>query len=218
MPRKNVKLLIDKPLIAHGIETLLASDVVDRVVVATEDKEIAEIAKIHGAEIVTISEELANGTTEPVMLFALETLEKEGYRPDFVSLMQCTSPFVTPEIVQQVVKKVCEGNDFDSCITVFKPTGYEFKWRAGENGLFIPEHDVNNRPRRQFLNLPHHENGAFYITRTELLKKTKNRFGGNEARITAVEMSEEDSLQIDTPYNFWLAERLMETRKKKKNF
>jgi CMP-N-acetylneuraminic acid synthetase len=102
---------------------------------------------------------------------------------------------------------------FDSCITIFKPDGYEFKWRKDKDGRFIPEHDPENRPRRQELDLPYHENGAFYITKADLFEKTKNRFGGNVARVAAVEMSEKDSLQIDSQYNFWLAEQIMKSNK-----
>jgi CMP-N-acetylneuraminic acid synthetase len=214
VPRKNVKLLAGTPLIGYGIRALKDSGVIDRIVVATEDKEISEVARTHGAEVIEISRELADGTTEPVMAYVVEELGKQGYTPDYVALMQCTSPFLSPDVVRQAVGKVAEGNTFDSCITVFKPEGYEFKWRK-DGERFIPEHDVDNRPRRQFLDLPYHENGAFYITRTDLFKKTKNRFGGAEARVTAIEMSEEDSLQIDSPLHWWLAEQLLARKNRK---
>lgn len=215
VPRKNIKLLCGKPLIAYTIEAAKQSGVIDRLVVSTEDKEIAEIAQSYGAEIVWRPEELAGDKvlTEPVMMQVVEELEKQGYTPDYVSLIQCTSPFLSVDTIQQAVKKVTEEN-FDSCITVFKPDGYEYKWKKGEEGIFKADHDVEKRPRRQELDLPYHENGAFYITKTELFKKALNRFGGNIARVTAIEMSEQDSLQIDSQYNFWLAEKLMEEKKK----
>ncbi len=211
VPRKNIKLLNGKPLIHYTITAALKSGLIDRLVVSTEDDEIAEIAISLGVEVVKRPTELASDTTltEPVMFHALKTVETEGYLPDYISLIQCTSPLLTADVVKDAVEKVVDNNDVDSCITVFSPEGYEFKWKKEENDLFTPEHDVENRPRRQDLDLPYHENGAFYITRTELFKKTKNRFGGNEARIAAIEMSEEDSLQIDTPYHFFLAENIM---------
>lgn len=214
VPRKNIRPLNGKPLIAYSIEAALNSGVVEKLVVSTEDDEIAEVAKKFGAEVVKRPIELAEDTTltEPVMIHALETVEKEGYKPDFVSLIQCTSPFLTSQVIQEAVEKVTE-HGFDSCITVFSPDGYEFKWKKHESGRFIPEHDPENRPRRQNLVLPYHENGAFYITKAELFRKTKNRFGGNIARVIAVEMSERDSLQVDSLWNFELAEYMM----KKKN-
>ena len=211
VPRKNIKLLNGKPLIYYAITTALESGLIDKLVVSTEDDEIAEIAISLGADVVKRPTELASDTalTEPVMSHTLETVEAQGYSPDYVSLIQCTSPLLTADVVKDAVEKVIDNNDVDSCITVFMPGGYEFKWKKEDNGLFTPEHDVENRPRRQDLSLPYHENGAFYITKTELFKETKNRFGGNNARIVAVEMSEKDSLQIDTPYHFFLAENII---------
>lgn len=213
IPRKNIKLLNGKPLIYYTIEAAIKSGVIDRLVVSTEDNEIADVAKSFGAEVIKRPKHLAVDTalTEPVMTHVLEVLALEGYAPDYVSLIQCTSPLLPSDVIRQAINMVGEGK-FDSCITVFMPGGYEFKWKKGENGLFIPEHDPENRPRRQDLNLPYHENGAFYVTKTELFKKTHNRFGGSDALVTAIEMTEEDSLQIDEPYHFWLADQLLKKR------
>lgn len=213
IPYKNIKILDGKPLIAYTIEAGLRSGVIDRLVVSTEDREIAEVAKRYGAEVIHRPAHLASDDTltEPVMLHALDLLEGQGYNPDCIALIQCTSPFLSLEVIRQAVEKVIKEG-FDSCITAFYPQGYEFKWKKGEGGEFIPEHDPANRPRRQDMILPYHENGAFYITRTELFKKTKNRFGGRGARVTAVEMPERDSLQIDSEFHFWLAEQIIKDR------
>lgn len=209
VPRKNIKLLNGKPLVYYAINAAKEGGVCSKIVVSTEDDEIATVAKSFGAEVVRRPEELAgdNVLTEPVMKHALKAVKDNGFIPDYISLIQCTSPFISSDIIKEAVAKVV-GGDFDSCITVFMPDGYEFKWKKDENGLFSPEHDVENRPRRQDLNLPHHENGAFYITSVDLFEKTNSRFGGSGARVTAVEMSEEDSLQIDSPHHFWLAEQM----------
>lgn len=217
MPRKNIRLLNGKPLIAWTIGAALESGVIDKLVVSTEDAEIAEVARKYGAEVVDRPMELAGDTifTEPVMLHALEAVEAAGFIPDYVSLIQCTSPFLNKEIIREAVGKVL-NQDFDSCITCFLPDGYEFKWRKEDiGGRFIPEHDVEHRPRRQDLPKIYHENGAFYITKTEFFKKTKNRFGGSEARATAILMNGAESLQIDNEYDFWLAELLMKKFGKK---
>src|SRR3989344_7053461 len=195
VPRKNIRLLNGKPLIAYAIEAAAGSGVIDQLVVSTEDNEIADVARRHGAEVVIRPKELASDTalTEPVMTHALETLENGGYHPDFISLIQCTSPFLTSHVIKEAAGKVA-GGGFDSCITVFYPRRHEFKWKKGEGGRFIPEHDPENRPRRQDIILPYHENGAFYITRTDLFKSSKNRFGGSSARVAAVFIDEASSL------------------------
>ena len=216
IPQKNIRLLNGRPLISYTIEATLNSATIDKLVVSTEDEGIASIAREWGAEIVSRPRELAGDIvlTEPVMNHALEDVEQHGFRPDFVSLVQATSPFLDSTVIRKAVHKVVE-DEFDSCISVFLPHGHEFKWRRSKTDqeLFEPDHDIQNRPRRQGLSQRYHENGAFYITRTDLFKKTQSRFGGNLARITAVEMREEDSLQIDNEFDFWLAERLMKQRR-----
>jgi len=69
IPRKNVRLLCGKPLIAHTIEAALNSKLVDRVVVSTEDKEIADISKEYGAEIIDRPPELAQDNTPSLPVF-----------------------------------------------------------------------------------------------------------------------------------------------------
>lgn len=211
VPRKNIRPLRGKPLIAYAIEAAIGSGKIDRLVVSTEDEEIANTALRLGAEVIKRPEELAmdNILTEPVMLHTLSELEKTGYKPDYVSLLQCTSPFISSSVISKVVDKVtCEK--FDSCFTAFLPSGFEFKWREGDNpGIVKPDHDLQHRPRRQDLPVVYHENGAFYITRASFFKKYQNRFGGSHAKISMVKMEEVESLQIDNEFDFWLAEKIL---------
>src|SRR3990167_4814832 len=179
VPRKNIKSLNGKPLIAYAIEAALKSGVIDRVIVSTEDKEIAEVAKQYGAEVINRPEDLAGDkvTLDPVIKQALEFLEtQENYIPDFVSCIQPTSPLLKSEIVKACVGKVVDEG-FDSCIAAFEP-----------------EFPVMQRVVRQDLPKVYHENGAFYITKLSLFKKIGHRWGG---KMAVVEMSEEDSIHID---------------------
>lgn len=213
VPRKNTRIVGGKPLIARAIEVAISSGVISKLAVSTEDKEIADIAKNFGADVVERPIELAsdNALTDPVMVHALETYEAQGYTFDYIALIQCTSPFLSAEVIREAVKKVTiEG--YDTCMTAFYPEGYEFKWRSKDGKLFVPDHDVDNRPRRQDMDLPYHENGAFYITKTNLFKKSKNRLGGSSARVTAVVMNEAASLQVDSEYHLWLANEIMKER------
>lgn len=215
IPLKNIQPVGGKPLIYWAIKAAIDSEMVDRLIVSTDHNEIATIARESGAEVIIRPEDISSdfAKTEDVMSHVLSELEKDGYVPDFVSLIQCTSPFLTSDIIKKCVSTVTDDNtQFDSCITVFKPDGYEFKWKTSENKNFIPDHDVENRPRRQDLDLPYHENGAFYITKTDLYVKSKNRFGGNLARVTAIEMNEIDSLQIDSPEHLLMADMIMHHR------
>jgi CMP-N,N'-diacetyllegionaminic acid synthase len=214
--RKNIRDLAGKPLIYWTIKAAQDSGVVDRLVVSTEDEEIAEVARSFGAEIIDRPKELAEDATktEPVMLHALDVLEKQGYQPDYVSLIQCTSPFLKSEVVRTVATKLIEHPDrYDSCGTYYEPH-YSFRWKKTEDDRFESEFPVMDRPRRQdlILEYPYCGAGACYIISTELFRKTGNRYGGNDARIGGVLISEQDALQIDTEYDLLIANELMKRK------
>lgn len=216
VPRKNIRDLAGKPLIYWTIKAAQDSGVIDRLVVSTEDAEIKAAAENFGAEVIDRPQELAEDATktEPVMTHALEEVEKGGYSPEYVSLIQCTSPFLTGDIVREAVEKLTQNLDrYDSCATFYEPH-YAFRWKQTEDGFFESEFPVENRPRRQDLTLeyPFCGAGAFYIVKADLYKQTKNRFGGNNARIGGVEMSEADALQIDSELDLKIANILMKQK------
>lgn len=213
VPRKNIQLVGNRPLVSWAIHAALESGVIGKLVVSTDDAEIKQVSLDAGAEVIDRPEVLSGdgASTESAMVHALQIVESSGFAPDFISLIQCTSPFLSTTIIRECVAKVTDGG-FDSCITVFKPDGYEFKWRSTDGEVFVPDHDVEHRPRRQDLDLPYHENGAFYITRTDLFTRANNRFGGNLARVGGVCMTELDSLQIDSPEHLLIADMLMRIR------
>ena len=217
VPRKNIRLLNGKPLVVYTIEASLNSGVIDREFVSTDDQEIAKVSKKFGAEVIDRPKGLAGDkvTLEPVIKHALDYLEeKENYIPDFVSCIQPTSPLLKLEIVRECIDKVI-SQGFDSCITAFLPETYEWKWRpvsdeSGKENHFEPEVPVMKRVVRQDLPKVFHENGAFYITKTSLFREIGHRWGG---KMAIVEMGEEDSLQIDSEYQFWLIEQIFKRRK-----
>ena len=94
IPRKNIRPLLGKPLIAYTIEAALKSKRIDRVVVSTEDEEIAEISQRWGAEVVRRPEELARDDSPSVdtILHAVDWFEEQGERFDIVVMLEATSP------------------------------------------------------------------------------------------------------------------------------
>ena len=218
VPRKNIRMLCGKPLIAYAIRAALDSRVINKVVVSTDDKEIARVAKKYGAEVPFLRPaHLATdkALTEPAMMHAVEEIEKSGYQPDYVALIQCTSPLLTSAVIQKAIHLLV-NNNLDSCLTVGPLIhGHEFRWDElpKRNGVFAPAYDLDHRPRRQDSPPIYIENGAFYVTRTHLFKATQNRVGGKKAVIGAVKVSEEDSIQIDSLLEFFLIERILKMRK-----
>ena len=121
LKRKNILDFIGKPLIAHTIEQAQNSKYVSRVIVSTEDEEIAMISKKYGAEIPFMRpNRLADdsSSTNEVIEYILKELEmKEGYRPDLICLLQCTSPLRTSEDIDNTIDKLFNTNS-DSAVSI----------------------------------------------------------------------------------------------------
>ena len=138
IPRKNIKKLGNIPLIAYSIEAALESNYIDRVIVSTDDKEIAQVAIDHGAEVPFIRPgQLAqNDTTDlPVFQHAITWLEEnEMYKPDWIIQLRPTSPFRPQGMIDHAFAKILTNNsDSLRCVT---PSGENpYKMWSIQNGL-----------------------------------------------------------------------------------
>jgi N-acylneuraminate cytidylyltransferase len=142
LPRKNVLPLGGKPLIAHTIETALAASLVTRTIVSTDDEEIAEVARAHGAEVPFMRPvELAqDGSTDlEVFRHALEWLAaEEGYEPELVAHLRPTNPLRVPGDVDAALRALLDDPEADALRSVSWPTQTPYKmWRA-EGGYLVP--------------------------------------------------------------------------------
>jgi N-acylneuraminate cytidylyltransferase len=208
VPRKNVRLLAGRPLIAWTIEAALQAQAIDRVVVSTDDDEIAAVAAAAGAEIIRRPPELAQDTTptEPALLHVLDTLQAaEDYQPEAVVLLQCTSPLRGPETIDDCAA-LLHQTGCDAVMTVTPMQHWYLAGTLGDGGLYQPEYDYLKRPRSQDMPEKYRENGAVYVTRTETLRRVGNRLGG-EVRV--VVMDPVRSVDIDSEADFLLAEQLV---------
>jgi N-acylneuraminate cytidylyltransferase len=113
IPRKNIRPLGGKPLIAHAIEAALQAQRVDRVIVNTEDDEIAEVARAHGAEVPFLrpahlaTDTASLGDVIQHTLTWFETLE--GAAPDYFVQLLATSPFRPTGLIDHLVERVVDG-------------------------------------------------------------------------------------------------------------
>jgi len=189
IPRKNLKKILDKPLIAYSIEASLKSKYITRTILSSEDDEILDIAKQFGAETLKRPKELAADTakTAPVMLDVIETLEKqENYKPDYVVLLQPTCPLRNENYIDCAFKYYFEKEKegYDSCVGMFNVGNTHARWRVLHNNKLEALYDFRLRPRRQETELHYKmlcENGAFYALPVKIMKETKDFIGYNPA-------------------------------------
>ena len=206
IPRKNVRLLAGKPLIAHTIEQALLVDSISRIVVSTDDTEIAEVARSYNVEVIPRPAELCDDIIMPdaALLHVLDHLkENEHYEPDLIVFLQPTSPMRRPEDIEKAIHKLLlEGADslFSGCIS------HGFVWRDQDGMVFPLNYDYRNRPRRQDAPKDYIENGSIYIFKPWVIRENGTRLGG---KIAIYEMDVIDSFQIDEPEDFLLVEQLL---------
>jgi CMP-N-acetylneuraminic acid synthetase len=143
IPRKNIRLFAGHPLIAYSIAAGLQAQTVTRVIVSTDDEEIAAIARQYGAETPFLrpAEFSQDATPDlPVFQHALGWLaEHENYRPQIVIQLRPTSPFRRVTHIDDAVRLLLERPSADSVRTVCIPFQNPFKmWRIGPDGFMDP--------------------------------------------------------------------------------
>lgn len=219
VPRKNVKLLADKPLIAYAIEAALKSKYLDRVIVSTEDDEIATIAKEFGAEIPFVRPmEIATDAAKSldVLQHAVRFLEeKENFKPELTVLIQPTSPLVLTEDIDKTIEKSLKTNS-NSCTTFCEITERPEWMYIMENDrakLFMEQ--KTQETRTQYLPKIFRLNGAVYVIKYDTLM-IANKILDN-SNLSAVIMPEERSIDIGKPFDFEVAEALLKYNNERKN-
>ena len=213
VPRKNLYLLLGKPLLAYTIEAALASKCLTDVVVSTEDLEIATVAKKCGAQVPFMRPaELASDTalSRPVVEHAVSEMEKLRLQTyDVVVMLQPTTPLRSPEDIDAGLNLIKE-TEADSVISVVNVGGYHpfrMKRIIADNILinFIDQGYEDMRPR-QVLPPVYIRSGALYIVRRAVLME-QHSFVGTDCR--AYIMPEERAVNIDTRFDLLLAEQLL---------
>src|SRR4051812_40546406 len=148
VPRKNVRLVAGLPLIAWTIRAARDARRVGRIVVSTDDDEIAQVACGHGAEVVRRPAEISGDTasSESALLHTLEQLRRtEDYRPELAAFLQCTSPLMLGEDIDGTIAAMVD-QQADSALSVTR--FFHFLWRADASGAVGVNHDKKVRQRR----------------------------------------------------------------------
>ncbi|MCL4237367.1 MAG: acylneuraminate cytidylyltransferase family protein [Anaerolineae bacterium] len=206
IPRKNVRALNGKPLVAHTIEQALATPAISRVVVSTDDAEIGAVAQQYGAEVVWRPAEISGDTasSESALLHVLDHLaQTEGYEPELVVFLQCTSPLRRENDIGQAVQRLLE-EQADSLLSLTRFA--HFLWHVPAGRLTSLNFDHTHRPRSQELAPLYMENGSIYVLKPWVLHQFGNRLGG---KIAYYEMDPLSAVDIDTLADFALCEAIM---------
>ena len=208
LPRKNVKLLDGKPLIAYTIEHALLSGVCDDVIVSTEDNEIAEISKKYGATVpFKRPVELADDITppEPVIKHALLEYEKISNKKfEIIVYLQATDLFRTPEMIAECVNTLKNNQKLDTVFSAYKT--HKHFWRENEDGTFdrLTEATYSARQKRGKKSTFREDQGLASAFRADLLRKSDKRVGKN---VKIIENNDfKSSIDIHNEFDFWLAE------------
>ena len=201
IPGKNKRFLGGFPLVVRTITAAIASNVVDKVVVTSDDPEILSLSKEAGAEIIRRPDSISGDleSSEAVLLHAIETLGLAG--EDVVIFLQCTSPFTTGAQIKAVSTPVLQS-EFESSFSVI--ADHSFLWSLNENleAVGLNHNEAEPRKRRQDLSPQYRENGAVYVMRVSAFVAAGNRFCG---RCTVVPI-DSPPLEIDTIEDWNVAE------------
>lgn len=202
IPLKNIKPFCGKPLVCWNIEALEQCQLVDKIIVATDSPEIADVVKSgkYGkTEVYWRSAENASdkASTESVILEYLDS--KELASDDIFMLVQATSPLTKTEHFKEALISFNKGT-YDSMLSCVR--NYRFFWT--EDGK-SKNYDYNHRPRRQDFSGELMENGAFYISTVGNITKYKNRLGG---KIGIYEMPSYTAAEIDEPEDWIILENI----------
>jgi YrbI family 3-deoxy-D-manno-octulosonate 8-phosphate phosphatase len=211
IPRKNIRPLAGKPLIAYNLEQAQAARLINRVVVSTDDAEIAAVSRQYGAEVVWRPDEISgdNASSESALLHTLDYLrQQEGYQPDLLAFLQCTSPLTLSEDIDGTIQALLDNNA-DTALAVI-PFHY-FLWKPDAHGSAEGiNHDKRKRPLRQEREPQYLETGAVYTMRVPGFLQARHRFFGKTALYI---MPAERRLEIDDPVDFQVAEVLMNAQR-----
>jgi N-acylneuraminate cytidylyltransferase len=208
IPRKNIKAFHGKPMIAYSIEAATASGCFDKVIVSTDDVEIANVAKEYGAQVpflrpADISDDYA--TTMDVMEHAIRWCEGEGWNVEAVCCLYATAPFVLPKDLQEGYQLLQDsGVQFTFSATSF-PFPIQRAIKLDEQGavsMFSPE---NEQVRSQDLEEAYHDAGQFYWGQKEAFLNKLSVFSPHSKAVLLPRKRVQD---IDTLEDWELAETL----------
>ncbi len=214
IPMKNIKELNGKPLVYWTAKAANAAKCIDKVVIATDSKEIKEVVSIFNLDKIEIYDRKPQNasdtaSTESVMLEYIAQSDLDN-RDNFF-LIQATSPMLKSEHIDNMYQKFVDSNA-DSIFSGVVEKQFKWKFVDGKKSVIEPvNYDYQNRPRRQDFEGLVAETGACYINSVGNIKKDKCRLSGN---ITFYELPSYTAYEIDEESDWIIVEQLMKNYQK----
>jgi pseudaminic acid cytidylyltransferase len=164
IPKKNIKDFFGKPLIAYSIETAINSKLFDKIIVSTDDEEIAKVALKYGADVQMRPDDLSDDFTGTgdVVNYVIKTLQNDGLKFDFVCTIYATAPLLQKEYLIQGYEKLkqSDAKQAFSVTTMPFPIQRTFKITKDQRcQMFTPEYFSS---RSQDLEEAYQDAGQFY--------------------------------------------------------
>ncbi|PKD21119.1 acylneuraminate cytidylyltransferase [Salegentibacter salinarum] len=211
IPGKNIKMLGSKPLLQYTFEAAESSELLNKVILSSDDEDIIHIAKQLELEVpFKRPDHLAEDSTSSleVVKHAVNYYLERGIQFDAVCLLQVTTPCRKPGLIDECILKF-QDNNFDSLVSVREvPEDFNPHWIFEENNgsLKIATGEEKIISRRQDLPKAYHRDGAIYLTKTEVLLNENSLFG---KKIGFVNTSASPYVNIDTPEDWKKAEEML---------
>jgi len=212
LPRKNIKPVMGKPMIAYPIVAALQSKVFDRVIVSTEDKEVAEISKKFGADVRSRPSELSTdkATIHQVVRHLLLELKRDDGFPDYFCIIYPTAILLEPNhFVGSLDMLLTQDVDCVLAVQEFKP--HPFKALSIDQDLLSPAFPDQFGNKGQYLPSFFAPAGAFHWMRSAAFLDSKGAVW--RLRRSGYLLKTYESIDIDEPEDLNMAERLLIARK-----
>jgi CMP-N,N'-diacetyllegionaminic acid synthase len=209
IPHKNERMLAGRTLVERAAETARRSDCIDRLLLTTDSSTIAALGEAAGVDVLMRPAELARDDTPmfPVVVHAVEELERQGWRCEAVALLQPTQPLRRPEHIRLAVDLLVEtgGSSVVSVVPIpsHQAPQYAMRIDGGRLRTYLPEGAALTR--RQDVDPAYTRDGTIYLVRRETL--AGGDLYGDDCR--ALLVAADESVNLDTSEDWARAETLL---------
>ncbi len=208
IPRKNIKNFMGKPMMAYSVKAAIDSGCFDRIIVSTDDIEMAQVAKSLGAEVPFIRPDFLSNdqaATVPVIKHALQYLIEQGENVEIACCIYATAPFIRAKDLEKAFNKL-KTSDQDYCLSV---TSYQYPIQRSlkliANGSIEMLYPENYLVRSQDLEEAYHDAGQFYFGRCDAWLQEKSILANGSIPFVLPRKRVQD---IDTPEDWEQAEMM----------